>query len=199
MPRPLLEPIPTLGSGSKKDFLAFLQYKEDGVLTFGSFGFGFLNKGFHRVIEMVNRQYDKAVIKLLITRGHYVPDAFTTEALAACKQVPCKEGIHVMIYEDFVEEEELLFFLQQNDMNLFLYDRMEGRGISSTIDYALSARKPLGISDSDMFRHIYADAICVHKTSLEECRKASTGYCSKFLEMHSHANLVQKVVSVLLQ
>ena len=73
-----------------------------------------------------------------------------------------------MIHTDFVNENDLLIFLQSNTMNIFLYDNLHGRGISSTIDYALSVRRPLGISDSFMFRHIYSDEICLYKNSIQK-------------------------------
>lgn len=189
--RPLFQhTVSSPPSMSDEDFRCFVEEREEGVPVFGSFGFGFTNKGFHKVIQMVNEQYDRAIIKLLITRGAYVPDHFTNETLALCRAVRVKEGIQVRYYEKFVEDDELLWFLSSTDMNIFLYDRMEGRGISSVMDYALSVDTPLGISDSDMFRHIYDDGICLYKNPIETCRKNSMSHCQQFREAFCHANLL---------
>jgi hypothetical protein len=74
-------------------------------------------------------------------------------------------------------------------MNIFLYDKMMGRGISSTIDYALSVKKPLAISDSYMFRNIYSDEICLYKQTIQECLVNSGKHVSQFLDTYSNDKL----------
>ena len=91
-----------------------------------------------------------------------------------------------MIFNDFFPNEDILKFLKSNDMNIFLYDYNKSIpddeiGISSVIDYALSVRKPLGISNSLMFKHIYSDKICLYKTDINNCLKNSVNYCDKLL------------------
>lgn len=104
-----------------------------------------------------------------------------------------KPGIELMVSTDFFENEDLLFFLGSNTMNLFLYDRMEGRGISSTLDYALSVDVPFGISDSYMFRNIYDDSICVYKNRISDIMKTGN-YTRLFREMYSRENIINCVV-----
>jgi hypothetical protein len=83
-------------------------------------------------------------------------------------------------------------------MNIFLYSQQgNGLGISSTIDYALSVKKPLAVSDSFMFRNIYSDEICLYKNTIEYCLEKSLGYCSIFLEKYSNQNLINKFRSIL--
>ena len=69
---------------------------------------------------------------------------------------------------------------------------MNNRGISSTIDYALSVKKPLGISNSYMFRNIYSDEICLYKTSMKDCILNSVSYCDKFVNEYSEENIINK-------
>ena len=104
-----------------------------------------------------------------------------------------KEGIILMITHDFFSNADMLKFLKSNTMNIFLYSH-DGNtnGISSTVDYALSVKKPLAISDSFMFRNIYSDEICLYKKSIEYCLKSSVDYCSVFLEKYSNQNLINK-------
>ena len=150
----------------------FINYKIDGCNTFGSFGFGFTNKGFDKIVKIVNAQYDKALIKFVIPKPDFGGESYDSQfqyVIDRCRQLNINPNVMIMITCDFFTNEDVLFFLQSNTMNLFLYDEMKGRSISSVIDYAISVKTPFGISDSDMFRHIYSDNICLYKTSIRNC------------------------------
>lgn len=197
IPRPIYENVESLLSAyrpSTDTIRQFIEYKEDGVPVFGSFGFGFINKGFYRIVNMINNQYDHAIIKLLIPDAHFDPNRSSTydQHAQLCKQMNVKPGIKLMFSREFFTNEDVLMFLRSNTMNIFLYDRMEGRGISSAIDYALSVSTPLGISNSAMFRHIYADCIDLEKVSVRECMLNSVAYCDALRKKHSNAELVTK-------
>ena len=103
-----------------------------------------------------------------------------------------------MILHDFLTNEEILKFLSTNTLNIFLYDKLEGRGISSTIDYALSVKKPLAISDSCMFRNIYSDEICAYKSNLNDIINNSVKYCEKYLDKYSNINLINKFKKIII-
>ena len=183
VPRPLFYNIPTSFANPK--FRDFVNYnKGPDVPIFGSFGFGFMNKGFDRMIKLINNQYDNAIIKMVIPLGHYCPKSQLTNTINHCTSVPRKPGIELLISNEFFENDDILLFLQSNTMNVFMYDRMETRGISSTIDYALSVNVPIAISNSYMFRHIYNDCICADKYSLEQIRQ-QLPYLNKFKERYS--------------
>lgn len=191
--RPIFEAIDYNLDNSKEEIKAFITaHKDDNVPIFGSFGFGFPPKGFDKLIHYVNDQYDNAVIKLVMTIAHFEPDKMMTYRLAEhCRNIPLKPGIKLMISHEFFSDNEILTFLESNTMNIFLYDTMTGKGISSVIDYALSVKKPIGISDSYMFRHIYTDEICLYKRTIADCMAASPAHLHRFLEEYSHANLIK--------
>ena len=83
-------------------------------------------------------------------------------------------------------------------MNIFLYDKLEHRGISSVIDYALSVNKPFGISDSNMFKHIYSDDICLYKTIIQTCMINSKLFIEQFKKINSHINVINKFDDILI-
>ena len=114
-----------------------------------------------------------------------------------CIDTNTKPGIIIMVINEFFSTNEILRFLKSNTMNIFLYDKMLGRGISSTIDYAISVKKPLAISDSFMFRHIYSDEICLYNNTIEHCLNVSVNYCSIFLEKYSHEKMIQKMSNII--
>ena len=88
---------------------------------------------------------------------------------------------------------ESLDWLNSNTINIFLYDTMTGRGCASTIDYALSVNKPIGISDSAMFRHIYSDAICVYKTPIRDIITNGLSHLQKYKQAWSPTKLIEKL------
>jgi hypothetical protein len=77
-------------------------------------------------------------------------------------------------------------------MNLFLYDSLEGKGIASVTDYALSVRTPFAISDSTMFKHLYSDEVCVYKRPIRVCMKHSLAHSQAFVEKNSVNRLIKK-------
>ena len=202
IPRPIFEKIDELLENynpSNQSIKNFIEYSKEGKPIFGSFGFGFLNKGFHKIIEIINQQFDSAIIKLVIPIAYFDPNSEITplKMKNLCESINRKPDIELMITHDFFSTEELLLFLKSNTMNLFLYDFMKGRGISSVIDYALSVKKPFGISDSYMFRNIYSDEICLYKTSMNECMKKFPKYSENFLNEYSNNNIINKFTGIL--
>lgn len=199
IPRPIFEELPQINNYDCKEFEKFCAYHNSDKIIFGSFGFGFNFKGFHSIVKMINQQYDNAIIKFLIPTADFDTNGkqTTREAIHQCKNYNIKNNIELMIYTEFVSENDLLRFLISTDMNIFLYDKLEGRGISSTIDYALSVPTPFGISDSNMFHHIYSDEICLYKNSIEQCMTNGIKYCSNFKKLYSHENMITKWDSIL--
>jgi hypothetical protein len=172
IPRPKFTTLLENYTPSTTAILDFINYKLDDCDTFGSFGFGFANKGFDKIVQMVNSQYDKALIKLVIPKPDFSGENYDIQyqsIIDRCTQLNVKPGIKLMISCDFFTNDDVLYFLKSNTMNIFLYDEMKGRSISSVIDYAVSVRTPFGISNSCMFRHIYSDNICLYKTRICDC------------------------------
>jgi hypothetical protein len=203
LPRPIYENIDEIISEpiTNSDTYNFInKYTDTSIPIFGSFGFGFFNKGFEKIVALVNEQYDNAIIKFVIPianfGGNYELNSTIREL---CAKENKKNGIILMISHDFFSTSEILQFLKSNTMNIFLYSQQGNvMGISSTIDYALSVKKPIAISDSFMFRNIYSDDICLYKNTIEYCLEKSVGYCSIFLEKYSNQNLVNKFRNILL-
>lgn len=132
------------------------------VLTIGSFGFASDGKGFERLIIAAQREFDEAIIKLHIPRGDFI-NYDVKEVVQQCQRLIVKPGIKLVATHDFLERSKLFDFLAQNSLNAFFYDRLNGRGISSTIEMALAVRRPIAITRSTMFRHVLSarPSICI--------------------------------------
>jgi hypothetical protein len=201
IPRPIFENVDfdiqrlTSSTPVIREFIT--SYLGSSIPIYGSFGFGFRNKGFDKLIKMVNDTHEEAIIKMVIPQakyGHYSQES--QDLKHDCLRIPVKKGIQIFITNEFFSEEEILIFLHSNTMNIFLYDDMPGRGISSAVDYAISAKKPIGISTSYMFRHIYNDKICLYRTPISESMKYSQDIVNKFLEDNSHKVMIASMDAI---
>jgi hypothetical protein len=203
LPRPIFENIDTIlenYNASSKSIKQFIEYAPIGVPIFGSFGFGFLNKGFDKIVTLINEQYDEAIIKFVIPCAYFDPNSKNTPLIIRqkCMQLNKKPNIRVFITHEFFTTEDVLLFLRSNTMNVFMYDEMHGRGISSAIDYAISVKKPIGISNSYMFRNVYSDNVCLYKTTLDQCINSSVNHFEKYLKKYSYANMIDKFRQIII-
>ena len=194
IPRPIFTDIPNNIVTVNNNIIHFLNYRIDSnIPIIGSFGFGFTNKGFDKIIKYTNEQYDDAIIKIIMPYADFGDKTGEISRYVSmlCNNIEIKPNIKVMIIHDFLDDNDILYFLSKNTINVFLYDYMHCRGISSTIDFALSVDTPLAISDSYMFRHIYDDSICLYKTSFQDCMSNSMSIITKFRDIYSHKNSIE--------
>jgi hypothetical protein len=70
-----------------------------------------------------------------------------------CNKV-AKNGVQVIITNEFMTKEQLIEWCGQNTLNCFLYNRNQP-GLSATTDQAISSGRPLVISNNETFRHIH--------------------------------------------
>jgi SAM-dependent methyltransferase len=142
------------------------------VVTIGSFGFSVGSKGFRRVVDVVQEEFDEAVIKINIPANGIIDKdaALAREQLERCRQRLWKPGISLVGTHDFLDGSGLLEFLASNTLNAFLYDYLPRAGISSAVDQAMTARRPLAITRSVMFRHLFGlkPPITIEDASLTE-------------------------------
>jgi hypothetical protein len=185
LPRPLFEDID-------------ITVEKNEIPTIGSFGFGFRDKNFPKIAEMVCNEFDIAKLRLNIpfaTFGDH-DGASAKYEIDKIKEVISKNNKNIKLEysHDFLNHSDLLKFLKQNDVNIFLYDKHETRSLSSTIDYALSIKKPIGISDSHMFRHInwVTPTIMLDNTNIKDIINNGIEPLNKLYEIHSNKNLIEK-------
>lgn len=170
-------------------------------ITIGSCGFGFHSKNFQHVATVVAQSYDDALIRLHIPQH---PNGDSVETIFHIVQEQLwklgKPNINVEISTNFLSDEDLIAFLSQNTANVFLYPPFEGevRGLSSTIDKALAAKKPFAISDSTMYRHInHEKKFLLSHFSLADIIEFGTEHIKPFWGEHSEKKLIETVDSII--
>ncbi|MBK6384352.1 MAG: hypothetical protein IPF69_12985 [Chitinophagaceae bacterium] len=133
-----------------------LPYMENEIPVIGSFGFATKGKGFQHVVEAVNKEFNKAIVKINIPYGDFVPKSkeYAMFLAEVCKN-KAKEGIEVIITHEYMEKKALIEWCARNTLNCFLYDR-NLPGLAATTDQAIVAGRPLSVSNNDTFRHILA-------------------------------------------
>ncbi len=145
---------------------------DNDTLHIGSFGFGLTCKYIDKICKLVNEQlsYRKVQINLHLTEAHFCPNADTIISIKQeCLNSITHDNIKLNTTHNFLTNDEMLNFLAKNDLNIFFYEKYQHyNGISSTIDYALSVKKPIAICKSNMFSHIWdvQPSICVENNSL---------------------------------
>lgn len=124
-------------------------------IKIGSFGLGLKYKQYPKIVEMVNEQFSDVVVDLNFHMS-YTPHTFS-ETNSEAQKCVALAALNVNLNIDFTFLEtshDIVKFLNGNDINVFLYDA-GGRVSSSSLDHALSARKPIALSRSSLFSHLH--------------------------------------------
>jgi hypothetical protein len=140
------------------------------IPTIGSFGFYFPHKNFAQLINIVKQQYEKAIIRLHITKAHFSSDGTKNEFdkfKIWAKETLEKTQIQLYITSEYISDQQQINFLSENDVNIFLYSQNFGMGPSSAIDYAVAAGKPIIISESYQFNHVKTKLPSIINTNIQ--------------------------------
>jgi methyltransferase family protein len=146
--------------------------KPPEVVTIGTFGFSVGSKGYQRLIDVVQDNFDEAIIRVHIPSNGII-DAkglAARQQIEECRQRIRKPGIQIQASHEFLDREAMLDFLAGNTVNAFLYDYIEVAGISSSPDHAMAVRRPMVITKSIMFRHLESlyPPIAIEDSSLRQ-------------------------------
>ena len=176
--------------------------KLDDTIHIGSFGFGGKYKLIPDICKLIINQFsnEKVQLNLHITNGFYSSNNIEEIKKECLDILSVSTNIKLNISTNFITDDEILDFLYKNDLNIFLYENYQFyNGISSTIDYALSVRKPLAICRSNMFSHIYDvdPSICIENNSLSQIIKNGFGPLQEKYDSCTHnkfINTLEKII-----
>jgi hypothetical protein len=161
----------------------FFKYKSSerearNIPKINTFGFAFSFKKYESIVELINASFEEAEINMHLTISKFFPNYEELEKIKNdCYSKITKSGIKLNISSDFKSNNEILDFLNDADLNIFLYQNYNNyNGISSVIDYALSVKRPIAICKSNMFAHLHHvnPSICIENSSLKEIIKNGT-------------------------
>lgn len=124
----------------------------------GSFGLALPDKGFEEIIEKFSSQRGNVEFNFHMPKSDYMDsDGLIQKSIIhACKQRLRNTSCTLNISTDFKDKNQLVKFLESNDVNIFNY--RENRGghnqISGITEYALAANRPFFVSKCAMFRNV---------------------------------------------
>ncbi|MFN5423171.1 MAG: hypothetical protein ACK5AO_07890 [bacterium] len=168
------------------------------IPVIGTFGFATKGKGFQHVVDAVNKEFDRAIIKLNIPYGDFVPDSekYAYYLANICKS-RANPGIEVEVTHDFMTKEELIKWCNNNTLNCFLYDR-DMPGLSATTDQAIVTERPLAVSNNTTFRHIHEYLPSYPEFSLRDSIDKSVPFVKKMKEEWRSENFMNKFKTLIL-
>lgn len=144
------------------------------VPSFGTIGLAKTNVSYISFIQKVQDEYDKAVIRINSPKGTFADNCFH-KIKTELEGIIYKEGIKLELTRNYFTTRELLNFLAQNTANFFVYangvrKKREARGISSSLDNALSVKRPVILSNDTMYKHVLSEVpyVDIEKNSIHE-------------------------------
>ena len=97
------------------------RYALPEVPTIGSFGFVTAGKGFEKLVSIVQKEFDNAIIRLNIPFATFGDaDGSGAHAIAKqCEQLIVKPNVKLIVSHQFLTQVQVLEFLAQNYLNAF--------------------------------------------------------------------------------
>lgn len=165
-------------------------------------GFGFAWKGHERLTQMVVEQFARATLRLHLPYAQY-GDFYGEQARATaqrCHAIVAGTGIELRVDHEFMQPDVFVDWLAESDLNAYLYDEADtSRGIASTTDHALAARRPLALTRTRMFRHLHScEGIFVEENTLPEIMARGIEPLEPAYKAFSEENVLREVEDVLM-
>jgi hypothetical protein len=158
--------------------------------TIGTFGFAGPTKGLEDLVLRVQEEFDECLIRMALPFNAFGdPDGTKSRATArSCRALLTKPGVRLEVSHEFRTIPRVLDFLARNSLNAFFYVEQQGRGISSAVDLAIAAGRPVAVRRTSMFRHVAAavPSICVEERSLRDILAAGTAPLAPFRAAWTH-------------
>ena len=172
------------------------------IITIGSFGFGFCDKGFERLIDIAQKEFDRVRIRIHMPFNSLADDKGTVHALNTaqrCRKTLTNKNVELQINHDYLSKEELFSFLASNTINAFFYDTNKNKGVSSVIDSALAVRRPIAITKSGMFRHVLnaTPSICIEDSNFRTIINNGIAPLVPFYNDWSEAGFIKRYEEIL--
>jgi hypothetical protein len=170
---------------------------ESKVPIIGSFGFYGEGKGFDKLIEAVNKEFDEAIIKINTLNPDWGGDAkIFNDFVDYLKKYPTKKNVKVIVTSEYFSKKDLINWCAGNTLNAFFYNR-HSQGLSATTDQAIASGRPLAVSTCFTFRHIHQYIKPYPFVSLKESIINGSSAVNKIQEAWSGNNFAKKFENVL--
>jgi hypothetical protein len=176
------------------------QFISTEVPIIGSFGFATDGKKWHQIVEQVNSEFDRAIVRFNIPQGTYVQshihEANIRDIRELSQRAITKPGIMLEITHKEMTKTELIEWCAHNTINVFFYYR-NTCGMSAVTDQAISSGRPLLVTTDPTFRHIHKYLRCYPEIGIRQAI-AETGTGVKWMQKNwSSTAFVTKFENIL--
>lgn len=162
---------------------------------------GFIGAWAHKVVAQAVQEYEKCHIRMHLPHATYGDQGGLLAASARNKCLAMiRPGVTIEITHDFLEWEDLIRWLANNTINCYFRDETtHWRGVSSSLDAALCAGRPIAINRCNAFRHFFdcSPSILINDRSLRDIIATGLAPLVKKHEEYSVERVSQQVFSVL--
>lgn len=180
-----------------RPFFDVVQVSEETVRqnTIGFSGFIFPHKGLYELAMLVSAEFENATLRI-----HGPPYHQPNQIYISCLLDRITSSFpNLKIEYDgkfYKDKQEIVNFLSTNTINIFPYMQTIGgetNGISSSLDVALAARRPIGITRHPLFRHIYEcdTSFLIFENKIKDIISMGTFPLRKFYEEYSEEKFFQ--------
>ena len=128
--------------------------------TISTFGFPAEYKDMLAIVEAINKEFDTATFRIKYAMGDHTPGSygsFPQKIFTECYNA-AKPGIKVEFIQQYMEMNDLISWLEESDLNIFLYgperDQDHEVRMPTSVDQAIASHRPLALSDSRCVDHI---------------------------------------------
>jgi len=155
---------------------------ENEIFTVGTFGFATGYKNYEEIITFTARHFNRSRVRLHIPSSFYCDSggSLARQVYQFCQEKTAGR-VDLEFSDKYFSTEDLIAYLAGNDLNIFLYDKLLGRGISSVLDFAIASERPLALSSSNMFRHVrhFAPELFLEHSSPQHILKIGSDACRR--------------------
>ncbi len=115
------------------------------------------------------------------------------------QQILCPRGGTVNTWKHFMGMRALIDWLSVNHVNCYIRDKVHWVGVSSALDAALVARRPIAINKCEAFRHFWdcKPSICLEDRSLTDIIASGDEPLAPLREKWSQANILAQIEKVI--
>lgn len=179
---------------------------DNKIVKIGTQGFAVNHKGLDHIVEKVQEEFDEAIINFNLPFSFYEDKNGnnTLEIVDKLRRKIYKEGIILNVSHNFLNDEQIIEKLSENDINCYFYNiKGEIYGLASSPDYAIAARRPIAVTENIQLRHLnnLIPSINIEKNSLKEIINNGITPLLPLYEKYSHENVIksyEKVCNTLL-
>jgi glycosyltransferase involved in cell wall biosynthesis len=126
----------------------------DDIPVIGSFGLACPRKNYPQIVQIANQEFERAIVRFNFAPFFFAdPRSGSGKHIIAECRAQAKPHVEVIGTTKNMDKQELISWLSEHTLNVFLY-RRNMAGLSATTDQAISCGRPLLVTDCDTFRHL---------------------------------------------